>query len=50
MSSYYVKDLAAKLRKYAPDFIVVYSGHNEYYGTIGALTGGNYFTKNLYLF
>ncbi len=50
MSSYYVKDAAIKALKYQPDFIVIYAGHNEYYGTISQSTGGNYFIKNLYLF
>ncbi len=49
MSSYYDADAAEKLLEYKPDFIIIYSGHNEYYGTISATTGGNYFTKKLYL-
>ena len=50
MSSYYEKDTAMKLLSYQPDFLVLYSGHNEYYGRISASTGGNYFSKNLYLY
>ncbi len=50
MSSYYVNDVAKKLLKYKPDFVIIYSGHNEYYGTISITTGGNHFTKKLYLF
>ena len=50
MSSFYDADVAKKLLKYKPDFIIIYSGHNEYYGTISATTGGSYFTKKLYLF
>jgi lysophospholipase L1-like esterase len=50
MSSYYEKDTAMKLLSYRPDFLVLYSGHNEYYGRISASTGGNYFSKNLYLY
>jgi lysophospholipase L1-like esterase len=49
ISSYCIKDIAKKLLPYQPDFLVVYAGHNEYYGTISATTGGNYFTKNLYV-
>ncbi len=49
MSSYYEMDVSKKLLKYNPDFIVIYSGHNEYYGTISATTGGNHFTKKIYL-
>ena len=50
MSSYYVADVSKKILKYEPDFLVIYSGHNEYYGTISKTTGGNYFTKKMYLF
>lgn len=49
MSSYFVKDTAKKVLDYQPDFIVIYAGHNEYYGTISYTTGGNYYTKNLNL-
>ncbi|NLY74385.1 MAG: hypothetical protein GX075_03690 [Firmicutes bacterium] len=49
VTSYCVKDISRKLLRYQPDFLVIYAGHNEYYGTISATTGGNYFTKNLYL-
>jgi len=50
MSSYYVYDVAKKLIKYEPDFIVIYSGHNEYYGTLGVLSGKSHFLKRAYLF
>lgn len=50
MTSYYIKDVALKALKYQPDFILIYAGHNEYYGNVSYTTGGNYFTKNLYLF
>ncbi|MGC8765884.1 MAG: hypothetical protein ACP5QT_08395 [Brevinematia bacterium] len=49
MSSYYVADVSKKLLKYEPDFIVIYSGHNEYYGTISETTGGNHIAKKIYL-
>jgi lysophospholipase L1-like esterase len=49
MSSYYVRDMAKKLIKYQPDFIIIYAGHNEYYGTVSATTGKNRFLKILYL-
>jgi lysophospholipase L1-like esterase len=49
MTSYFIKDVALKVQNYQPDFIVIYGGHNEYYGTISQTTGGNEFTKNLYL-
>ncbi len=49
MSSYYVKDVIPKALNYQPDFIIIYSGHNEYYGTISQSTGGNDLIKNLYI-
>lgn len=49
MTSYYVRDLAPKLTDYQPDFLVVYAGHNEYYGTVSQSTGSTHFLRNLYL-
>lgn len=49
MTSYYIRDAALKALKYDPDFILIYAGHNEYYGNVSYTTGGNYFSKNLYL-
>ncbi|MCX7821274.1 MAG: SGNH/GDSL hydrolase family protein [Brevinematales bacterium] len=49
MSSYYVADVSKKLLKYKPDFVIIYSGHNEYYGTISATTGGGHIAKKIYL-
>ncbi|MBN2029096.1 hypothetical protein JW824_02530 [bacterium] len=49
MTSYYVKDAATKALDYEPDFMIIYAGHNEYYGTISQSTGGNHFIKNLYI-
>jgi tetratricopeptide (TPR) repeat protein len=34
-NSFTVNDLARELRKYEPDLLVVYDGHNEYYGALG---------------
>ncbi|MEW6077979.1 MAG: SGNH/GDSL hydrolase family protein [Thermodesulfobacteriota bacterium] len=49
ITSYCVRDMASKILAYQPDFLVIYAGHNDYYGTISATTGGNYVTKTLYL-
>ncbi len=49
MSSYYVYDAAVKALSYEPDFIIIYSGHNEYYGTVSASTGGGRFIKKLFI-
>ena len=50
MTSYYIRDAALKALRYEPDFILIYAGHNEYYGNVSYTTGGNYMTKRLYLF
>lgn len=47
MSSYYVRDTARRLARLEPDMILVYSGHNEYYGTIGAGSGPGHRRKLL---
>lgn len=49
ITSYCVRDIASKLFRYQPDFLVIYAGHNEYYGTISTTTGGCHAAKNLYL-
>lgn len=49
MSSYYVADAAKKILKYEPDFLLIYSGHNEYYGTIGAMSGKSHKSRKIYL-
>lgn len=49
MSSFYIRDVAEKIRNYEPDFILIYAGHNEYYGNISETTGGNYLSKILYV-
>ncbi len=42
MSSYYVRETLKEVRAYDPDMVVVYAGHNEYYGTPSSFTGGNH--------
>lgn len=49
MSSYYVRDVLRELPRYEPDMVVVYAGHNEYYGTPSSLSGGNEFSRNVLL-
>ena len=36
ISSYVVLDFAKQLAKYEPDLFLVYTGHNEFYGALGA--------------
>lgn len=50
MSSFYVKDVTLKLLKYQPDMVIIYAGHNEYYGTFGYLSGKYKFLKDLYIY
>ncbi|HPY87577.1 MAG TPA: hypothetical protein PLG34_06315 [Spirochaetota bacterium] len=50
MSSYYVADIGKKLLKYRPDFLIIYSGHNEYYGTITAKNGTSHIKNKIYLY
>ncbi|URA10025.1 SGNH/GDSL hydrolase family protein [Thermospira aquatica] len=50
MSSYYVADVTRKLARYQPDIIVLYTGQNEYYGTLSVTTGGGDLSKQIYLF
>ncbi|MDN3548686.1 hypothetical protein [Mucilaginibacter aquaedulcis] len=35
VNSYTVLDMAKELDKYEPDAVLIYSGHNEYYGALG---------------
>ncbi len=48
MSSYYVRETAKRIWKYKPDLLVVYAGHNEYYGTVAAGSGGSHASKLIY--
>jgi hypothetical protein len=45
MSSYYVRDVARKIADLDVDFAVIYTGHNEYYGTISYSSGANHLAK-----
>ncbi len=36
VNSYAVADIARELMRYEPDLLLVYSGHNEFYGALGA--------------
>jgi lysophospholipase L1-like esterase len=49
MTSYYVADIAPKLIAYDPDLVVIYSGHNEYYGLVSESTGSSHLGRKLFL-
>lgn len=38
VNSYVVRDLAKRVLPYEPDAIIIYAGHNEYYGSFGVGT------------
>lgn len=38
VNSYVIRDLSMRLVDYNPDAIIIYAGHNEYYGSFGAGT------------
>jgi lysophospholipase L1-like esterase len=38
VNSYVIRDLSKRLVDYNPDAIIIYAGHNEYYGSFGAGT------------
>lgn len=45
VSSYYVRETLHDIGEYQPDFVAVYAGHNEYYGTPSMFTGGTHWTR-----
>ncbi len=49
MSSYYVRETARHIWKLQPDAVVVYTGHNEYYGTISESSGRGHANKLTYI-
>ena len=38
VNSYVIHDLAKRVLSYEPDGVIIYAGHNEYYGSFGAAT------------
>ncbi len=36
VNSYVIHDLSERVEKYEPDVVIIYAGHNEYYGSFGA--------------
>jgi len=49
MTSYYLRDVLPDLSMYEPDLVIVYAGHNEYYGTPSNFTGGTHTLRLLLL-
>ncbi len=48
-SSYTVADLSSRLLELRPDFVIVYSGHNEFYGTLSASSSPYDWQRRFYL-
>ncbi len=52
-NSYTTVDIARELRDYEPDLLLVYDGHNEFYGALGIASreslGPSHFLNRLYL-
>jgi len=38
VNSYVIRDLSKRVLPYEPDAVIIYAGHNEYYGSFGAAT------------
>ena len=49
MTSYYVRETAQKLLKYDPKFLILYVGHNEFYGTISQSSSPFHSARLLYI-
>jgi tetratricopeptide (TPR) repeat protein len=53
VTSYAVREIALHLQKYEPDMLIIYAGHNEFYGGLGvastASVGSNRYLVNAYL-
>ena len=45
MTSYYLREALADVATYQPDFVAIYAGHNEFYGTPTMFTGGSHWTR-----
>jgi lysophospholipase L1-like esterase len=49
MTSYYLREVLPALPRHEPDLVVIYAGHNEYYGTPSSFTGGTHALRLLLL-
>ena len=47
VNSYVIHDLAKRVFPYEPDAVIIYAGHNEYYGSFGAATTQFGFTNSI---
>ena len=49
VNSYVVRDLSKRVLAYEPDAVIIYAGHNEFYGSFGAATTQFGFTDSIRL-
>jgi lysophospholipase L1-like esterase len=47
VNSYVIRDLSERVMDYDPDAIIIYAGHNEYYGSFGAASTQFGFVNNV---
>ena len=47
VNSYVIRDLSNRVLDYEPDAVIIYAGHNEYYGSFGAATTQFGFTNSI---
>lgn len=48
VNSYVIRDLSQRVMEYEPDAVIIYAGHNEYYGSFGAASTQFGFVNNIY--
>ena len=49
VNSFVIRDLSRRILPYEPDAVIIYAGHNEYYGSFGAATTQFGFTDSIRL-
>lgn len=49
VNSFVIRDLSHRILAYEPDAVIIYAGHNEYYGSFGAATTQFGFTDSIRL-
>ena len=49
VNSFVIRDLSPRILAYEPDAVIIYAGHNEYYGSFGAATTQFGFTDSIRL-
>jgi tetratricopeptide (TPR) repeat protein len=49
VNSYVIRDLSKRVLPYQPDAVIIYAGHNEFYGSFGAATTQFGFTDSIRL-